>query len=130
MRPRYAGSLPARITRRLVSNEFGDGSPVHDFESADLPDVILCSAENDSPRLLTPFRSGGEFVPGNGKNRPWPSSPRLANLGRCRDAFASPDAIHANEHVRNPLNSDSTQAGCRNPRSLPAQSRPEALPEP
>src|SRR5262249_52294525 len=26
----------------------------------------------DGPRLLTPFYFGGEFVPGNGKNRPWP----------------------------------------------------------
>src|SRR5262249_60519284 len=34
-------------------------------------------AGGDSSRLLTPFRFGGEFVPGNGKNRPWPSSTRL-----------------------------------------------------
>src|SRR5262249_35027584 len=34
----------------------------------------LSPAGEDSPRLLTPFRFGGEFVPGNGTNRPWPSS--------------------------------------------------------
>src|SRR5262249_52917559 len=33
-------------------------------------------AGSDNSRLLTPFRFGGKFIPGNGKNRPWPSSAR------------------------------------------------------
>jgi WD40 repeat protein len=44
------------------------------------PPSSVYPAENDSPRLLTPFRFGGEFVPGNGKNRPWPSFPRKGTL--------------------------------------------------
>src|SRR5262249_7057721 len=43
------------------------------------------------PHLLTPFRFGGEFVPGTGKNRPWSSPLSAMSLhekwmqGTCHD---------------------------------------------
>jgi hypothetical protein len=48
----------------------------------------LGEAAEGGPHPLTPFAFGDEFVPGNGKNRPWPVASARCLTRLCRNIRA------------------------------------------